>query len=166
MAVHTSQTGKWRLKEQRSWHLAEPGLAFQSWQLSVAPFGLFLPASSFACLWSGLCNCEALSTHLPSQISAQGVTYYHPPRQIRLSGWHWSCELVLLQLEKDHGDPWQKTWFCGLFNKGKGPRAKGSPHPSSWHTAEACWAFLEWSWLNLQLELHTVFHLFSIRIST
>lgn len=87
-------------------------------------------------------------------------------RQIRLSGRHWSCELVLLQLDIDHGDPWQKTWFWGLFNEGKGPRAKGSPHLSSLHTAEACWAFFEWSWLSLQLELHTVFHLFSIWIST
>lgn len=45
-------------------------------------------------------------------------------RQIRLSGRHWACGLVL-QLEKEHGDPWQKIWFWGLFHKTKGPRAKG-----------------------------------------
>lgn len=72
----------------------------------------------------GSVTVKPLSTHLPLPGLSPGVTHHHLPRQIRLSGRHWACELVL-QLEKDNGDPWQKIWFWGLFNEEKGPRAKG-----------------------------------------
>lgn len=101
-------------------------------------------------------NWEALLIPSPSQASAQGATRHHPPWQIRLSGGHLAGELLLLQLEKDNGGPWQRTWFWGVFHRDTWWKTKAAPHPSCWHSAEASWGILQCSWLQPQLELHTV----------
>lgn len=126
-------------------------LASQTQHLLAHPLPRPSPAHS-----QGTVNWEALLIPLPSQASAQGATRHHPPWQIRLSGGHLAGELLLLQLEKDNGGPWQRTWFWGVFHRDTWWKTKATPHPSCWHSAEASWGILQSSWLQPQLELHTV----------